>query len=131
MFGRSLLVLILVTGPASAQAGRQRGMFSLRDDPATTFLLDPDAKHALLAFNSGGIVVFPTDLAVVQLFAYPAHLRTVTAAVFLPGGKRFATASADGTVKVWKLEDARKHHKAMEDSNGKGKPAYPAPALTI
>jgi WD40 repeat protein len=131
MFRRCFVALLLVAGLAAPQGTRQRGMFSLRDDPATAFVMDGGAKHALLAFASGGVVVFPTDQPVVQLFAYPAHPKGVTAAAFLPGDARFATASADGTVRVWKLDDARKHHKAMEDSNGKGKPAVPKPALTL
>jgi WD40 repeat protein len=127
----SVAALFLAASVATAQVPRQAGMFSLRDDPATAFVLDAEARHALLAFQSGGIVVFPTDQPTVQLFAYPAHKKAVTAAAFVPGAKRFATASTDGTVRIWKLDDARKHHRALEDSSGRGKPAIPTPALTL
>ena len=131
MFRWSVFTLILVAGVAFPQGGRQRGMFSLKDDPATAFVLDREAKHALLAFKSGGVVVFPTEQRSVQLFAFRAHLRAVTAATFIPGTDRFATACADGSIRFWKLEDARKHHKAMEDSNGRGRVATPTAVRTL
>jgi WD40 repeat protein len=131
MFRWSVVALSVVAGITFGQAPRQAGMFSLQTDPATAFVLDGDVKHALLAFQSGGVVVFPTDQRTVELFAYRAHLKPITAAAFIPGQPRFTTASADGTVRIWKVEDARKHHKALEDSSGKGKPATPTPARTL
>ncbi len=116
----SVVVLFLIAGFTFAQAPRQAGMFSLHDDPATAFVLDGDVKHALLAFQSGGVVVFPTDQRTVELFAFRAHPKAVTAAAFIPGDPRFATASADGTVRLWKVEDARKHHKALRIRAARG-----------
>ncbi len=128
---RALALFLISTLFASAQVGRQRGLFSLQDDPGTVFTLDAETKYALLAFNSGTLVVFPTDQRIVQLFTFPAHKKPITGAVFLPSSKRFATTSTDGTLRVFDVADARAHHKAMEDSNGKAKPDIPEPIVTI
>lgn len=127
---RIFSLLLLVPSLAWGQ-GKQRGFFSLHGDSATVFQLDADAKYVLLGFESGGICVFPTDQPSVLVRGYNGHKKAVTGAAFIPMSTELITSSADGSVKVWKLEDARKHQKAIEDSNGKAKPANPTPVRTI
>ena len=130
MFFRSLL-LFLIAVPAAFGQTRERGKFSIRDDKVTAMALDAKVKYVLLAFGSGATVVFPADQRIVTLYTFPAHKKGVTAAMFLPDGKQFITAGADGTVKVWDILAARTHHAAMEEKRGETKPPLPTPSLTI
>jgi WD40 repeat protein len=130
MIGRTVLALVCCASAAVAQT-RERGRFSIQGDPATFMAVDPQVKYALITFNSGTICVFPTEQKVVNLYSYPVHKKTVTGAGFLPDTKTFVTCSTDGTLKLWETDAARKHHKAMEDSNGDAKPELPKPLQTV
>jgi len=131
MLPRAFLALLLAGTPALAQTTRERGRFSLQGDSATVLAMDVQVKYALIAFGNGTVCVFPTDQRTVALFTYPIHKKAVTAAVFTPDSKSFVTSSADGTVKVWDVLAARKHHKEMEEKGGEAKPALPKPTLSI
>ena len=132
MFARTLLVALVTVGLSTAQPPtRERGRFSLNNDLASVMALDPQVKHTLIAFQGGMVCVFPADQRVVSLYAYSIHKKTVTAARFTPDGKSFVTTSLDGTLKVWDVLAALKHHQDMEDSKGEGKPAVPKPTLSI
>jgi WD40 repeat protein len=126
------ILLTLLLGPALAAAQtRERGRFSLQGDDATVMALDAQSQNALIGFASGNVCVFPADQRVVQVYSHKVHPKAITAAAFLPDGKRFATTSADGTLKVWDVAAGRKHHKEMEEKNGEAKPALPKPVLSI
>ena len=125
------LIVPLAASTVLAQGTRQAGFFSFQDDACTAFVINGDAKYAMLGFNSGGVCVFPIDQMTVHVISFPAHKKAITGAVFIPESKSMATASADGAVKVWKVDDARKHHKTMEDSNGRGKAPAPLATVTI
>src|SRR5262245_45839459 len=131
MCTRAIFGLLVVCGIALAQPTRERGRFSLQGEPATCMAIDPPAKHAAIAFNGGTICVFSAEQRVVQVFTFPIHKKTVTSAVFLPDGKRFATVSTDGLLRLWDTEEALKHHKAMEDKNGDAKPEVPKPLESV
>jgi WD40 repeat protein len=126
------ILLTLVLGPAAlAQPTRERGRFSLQGDAATVMAMDAKVQYALIAFNGGTVCVFPTDQRTVSLYTYPIHKKAVNAAAFTPDSKSFVTASADGTVKVWDILAARKHHKEMEEKGSDAKPPVPKPLLSI
>jgi WD40 repeat protein len=128
---RVVLIFVLAAGTAAAQPTRERGRFSLQGDPATLMAVDPETKFALIAFSNGTICVFPADQRTVSVFSFPIHTKAVTGAVFLPEATKFVTSSADGLLRQWDTAAARKHHKAMEDSNGNAKPEVPKPLLSV
>lgn len=129
--GRIVLsVFLLSVSPLLAQT-REIGKFSISNNLATAMALDPAVKFALIAFNDGGICVFPADQRVVALHSYAAHRKTITGAYFLNDGKHFVTVSNDGTLKGWDILSARAHHKMMEDKNGDAKPPTPQPLYTV
>lgn len=128
---RWILLTLLLTPALAAAQTRERGRFSLQGDDATVMALDAQSQNALIAFSSGSVCVFPADQRVVQVYSHKIHPKAITAAAFLPDGKQFATTSADGTLKVWDVAAARKHHKVMEDKNGEAKPALPKPVLNV
>ena len=131
MLPRTLL-LALVSGPlALAQGTRERGRFSLQGDAATVMAVDAKVQYVLIATNGGTACVFPADQRTVTVYTFPVHKKAVNAAAFTPDSKLFVTASADGTVKVWDILAARKHHKEMEEKGSDAKPAVPKPLLTI
>ena len=132
MHVRILFPLLFISSLAAAQSGtRERGRFSLQGDPATWMAIDPPVKHVLIAFNAGGVCVFPGDQKVVNVYAHPIHKKTVTGAAFLPDGKTFVTVSLDGTMKTWETAAALEYLREMEDKNGDAKPAVPKPVHTV
>lgn len=120
-----IIITVLCTASLAVAQTRERGRFSLQGEPATCMAIDPPVKNVLIAFNGGGICVFPADQRVVQVFTFLVHKKTITGADFLPNGKTFVTVSTDGALRLWDTDAALKHHKAMEDSNGEGKPDAP------
>ena len=110
---------------------RERGKFSLQGEPATLMGIDLPAKNMLIAFGGGSICVFSAEQRIVSLYTFSIHKKAVTGAGFLPDGKKFITCSLDGTLRLWDTEEARKHHKAMEDSKGDGKPEVPKPLVSV
>ena len=130
MFSRTVLTFLLVAAIAGGQT-RERGKFSLQGEPATLVGIDVPGKNMLIAFGGGTICVFSAEQKIVSLYTFSIHKKAVTGAGFLPDGKKFITCSLDGTLRLWDTEEARKHHKTMEDSKGDGKPEVPKPLLSV
>jgi len=130
MYIRVILTFLLVAAAASGQT-RERGKFSIQGEAAVLMAVDPQTKFVLIGFGAGSVCVFPAEQRLVNLYTYSIHKKAVTGAGFLPDGKKFVTCSTEGTLRLWETEAARKHHKAMEDSNGDGKPEIPKPLLSV
>jgi WD40 repeat protein len=127
----TLLALVLTSAAVAQGPLRDRGRFSLEGNPATILATDREVKYTLIAFENGMVCVFPANQRTVHLYAYPIHKKAVTAAIFTPDTKSFVTTSLDGTLKVWDVLAARKHHEEMEAKAGGAKPAVPTPTRTV
>ena len=130
MFTRVVLSFLLAGAVAYGQT-RERGKFSIQGEAAMLMAVDPQTKFVLIGFSAGSVCVFPADQRIVNLYTFSIHKKAVTGAGFLPDAKKFVTCSLEGTLRLWDTEAARKHHKAMEDSNGDGKPEIPKPLLSV
>src|SRR5262245_15682869 len=130
MYTRFVLALLIAPALAAGQT-RERGRFSLQGDDATVMALDAQSQNALIAFHSGNICVFPAEQRVVHLYSHNIHKKPISAAAFLGDGKQSATASADGSLRVWDVTAARAHQKEMEAKNGDAKPPIPKPVRTV
>jgi WD40 repeat protein len=127
---RAHFVVLALTATAAGQ-GRELAMFTV-DKEVTASALDPNDKSALLGFANGWLVVFPTSSdKALTLHAFTAHPKAITAGGFLPDGSLLATASLDGTVKVWETAAARKHFDTMNATGGKGPAPIPTSTLVI
>src|SRR5262245_61147156 len=121
----------LALASAAAGQGREQAMFTV-DKEVTATALDPKDQSALLGFTNGWLVVFPTSSdKALTLHAFTAHPKAITAGGFLPDGSLLATASLDGTIKVWETAAARKHFDTMNATGGKGPAPIPSPTLVI
>jgi WD40 repeat protein len=122
---------VLALASATAGQGREQAMFTV-DKEVTATALDPNDKSALLGFANGWLSVFPTSSdKALTLHAFTAHPKAITAGGFLPDGSLLATASLDGTVKVWETAAARKHFDTMNSTGGKGPAPLPTATLVI
>lgn len=130
MSARSLFIVLAVAATAAGQ-GRETHKFTVEGE-LTAHGLDPTDKNAGLGFVNGGFTVFPTTWEkALSMHPFTAHGKAVTAIAFLPDGKQVATASLDGTVKVWDVAACRKYQDAMFETAGKGKAPVPTPKLVI
>jgi WD40 repeat protein/DNA-binding SARP family transcriptional activator len=65
-------------------------------------ILTPDRQKIIHGTLTGKVIVW--DIAAEQeLFSFPAHVSSITDMALHPDGIHLATASADGTVKVWDI----------------------------
>lgn len=126
----AVFVALLPTAVVFGQ-GKETHYFTI-DGELTSTALDPNDVSAMVGFSTGGISVFGTlsDKAI-QIHPFPGHAKAVTAAAFLPGGQQLATASLDGSIRIWDVPPCRKFQSAMSDSNGKAKIAAPKPKSVI
>ncbi len=67
-----------------------------------SIIFTPDHTRVINGTLSGNVIVWnvATDQ---ELFSFPAHTSSVTSVAVHPDGLHLATASADGTVKVWDI----------------------------
>jgi WD40 repeat protein/serine/threonine protein kinase len=78
------------------------------DREAQRLLLDGSLDGApLIAWASGDVVTISPAVGGNDVAVLRGHDDLVTAAAFLPEGKRIVTASADGTLRLWNLEPTR------------------------
>jgi WD40 repeat protein len=128
---RYCLLAALLMAAATAGQGRETDHFTL-DGEITSTALDPTDKHSFLGFADGGIIAFPIlEKGTQQLISFPGHRKAVTAGGFLPDGKLVASASLDGSVKVWDVSDCVKYLRQMQAMNGRGKAPYPVTRMTF
>jgi WD40 repeat protein len=130
MYRHCLLAVLLMVAVAAGQ-GRETDHFSL-DGEITSIALDPNDKHSFVGFAEGGILVFPVrEGRTQQFFYFLGHRKTVTAGGFLPDGKLVASASLDGSIKVWEVDECVKYLQQMQALNGRVKAPSPVPRMTI
>ncbi len=75
----------------------------LRTFPGQPLAVGPDGTR-LLAAAGGGAALIEAGTGL-PLLAVSGHSGPVNAAAFMPGAPCFATASGDGTVKLWEIAD--------------------------
>ena len=84
----------------SAQTGRSlETIFVPATNPATYATFTPDERYVLVANGATSLLMDPQTDQVVQTFT--GHAANITRAAFSPNGQRLATASLDGTVRLW------------------------------
>ena len=70
------------------------------DGAATSLCFLPDGQRLAIGDARGGVTVW--DVATAKLVQrYAGHGKLVSGIAASPDGKHFATASHDGTVKIW------------------------------
>jgi WD40 repeat protein len=130
MCRHALLAALVVAAGASAQF-RETDKFTLEGE-LTSIALDPTDKTSFAGFVNGDLLVFPIlEKMTQQFFYFNGHRKAVTAGGFLPDGRLVASASLDGTVKVWDVAACVTYLQQRQATNGKGKVAYPVPRMTI
>jgi WD40 repeat protein/transcriptional regulator with XRE-family HTH domain len=86
-----------------AEATLHETVFTDAFDPVHAIAVSPDGRYWAAGSNSSGQVYLWLDEGRVPHLALQAHSDRVTAVAFSPDGTMFATASWDGTLKLWSV----------------------------
>jgi len=130
---RSLLAVGMITllfAPSSRAQDemRLRGQISFQMNKATAIVLHPETKYLGAGFTDGSILFFgPQAGKFISVEFAKAHQQAVNAVAFSTDGAWFATASADGTVKIWESYTLDRFQTDCQ-TRKEGAPLPPVPA---
>ena len=107
--------LAAASASGNAWIGRSDGSSELVTIPApsttsriTALAFTPDGQHVVAGYNYYQVQVWSRDGVAGAIFGEKSgHRGPISGIAFTPDGKQLATASWDGTVKIWNLQDPR------------------------
>ena len=111
-----LLMLLVLALPGVAQEKRFSAQLTFRDVKISTMASDVQDKYVSVGLADGRLMFFTIRSEKFRFFTpWTAHpSKAVTSIAFSPDDSVFATAGADGIVKLWSCEVAQKFAEETE-----------------
>lgn len=133
LFATGCVSLLLVSSLLAQDENRLQGHISFQMNKATSVAVHSEAKYVAAGFSDGLIMFLaPQPGKFITVEFVGAHPQSTTSVAFSPDGAWFATASADGTIKIWESDVLDRFQTACQTrKEGAPKPPMPVAKKTI